>query len=1462
MKKLFLLLTCIITFSFSLNVYAEENDTTNETEIKEVNYIIKKPISGSLFSSGKVETDIENALSYTTVSLNWYRSSDNIIWYDFDPNYQIITPSNIANVNMYYRVTFENKIYLNEGYTISDNVIYKINGEIVNNESIYEVNWDKTTITKLSQIYTSIDKPEVSKKIPQNNSHSVVSYIGDDCVHVKYYEKWYESVDNINWVEASTNYFRSGVYYKYQVIIEDNDNFDYSDIVVTNSNYNLIELDDYTYDGEIYAPLNKVKISKVESSKYIYINDSISDITVSFNEGTRSKSLSVRWYESDDQITWNKKDSGTFLANKYYKFVFDINDLEDEYFDFSESNFVLNGTNLSKNDEGYYESHIYGPLSNKMIGIKVNTSSPEVDAKPSNVASLTSSYDAFTNNEVSVKWYQSNDNQTWQEMNTDVFVENVFYKYVIDYSDILLKPGYEIEYLNLDGKIVYTSESNVFESKIWNIGFDEIFQTIYDAWPKVMMKSFITNYYNFNNEHKNIYDFHNYKLQNDIIENGKNYLKTLFSDNTYILNLINNNVVKISLSLDTFDNKIITFSSNINNNYNKTITQSFTNLSITEEEWNELLNIEKTLYEKEYYFDLVEYINKEFYKEENNNEFVSEAIKRFLNQESITLTGYDFEITYYNNTNILLIKKDGIIYNAIELGYFGVDNRVYIPNEYDSIIRSEKELVEYYLFNILKINKDNFVVGYVSYKKYNLKFNVQEIISGIKILEDNSYYDKDIIDTVVSYDNLIINSNIINNIGNLVIERIIKELINDRQSYHYIAGIYGENYAIADIYYYIENTESLFIETSIIQNINTKDLGLHNETILQEYINLIPNEISLNYKNFIHDILIDDNYDLLIDYIKNIINNDDINIKVIKDYNSRNNYTIPLNVILLIGINNEYYDYKEVVINIDNYVIPYSYDENLLKEDTLNYINSIENKYYEVQLVYNNYNDIKHDSYDDIGKFVLTLSDGNKINIPIYRNIPKLNSISLSFDKEYIVEDLFGTQLSIIIDSEEDMSKDIVLTYDKFWLNITDDYYITVNSGENRVLPIKVCVRDLCETINLNIFSKYKHNAYVVYKELPDSLNGKYQQDYLNEYYNFILYDYVPKPNNTSVSVNKDNNDSYYYQVSEYYTKYVNIDTNIEYYDEIKSVLDITEYTLPYYLSPFYLNNQNEEYAIKGLDFIKEIINNPNIKLKIRNYNYKYYNTYDNYIEYNLELEYKNEYYLYKVKLILGQETYLEYDIRNVEEHILNSIQEQYPNSTINITKIRDLLNSYDWKVEGYDSLASYEVTIDNCMIPIIVYREARHLTSLEIIDKDYVIIIDDNWHDLEYIYSPTNSSYQEIEWTSSDPDVLIVNEYGQVKGISKGTTLIRAMSITNSNIYDSVWVEVISISEAETIEKLKEFPDELDTAYSTEIYNLYLKDILTKNINLDGFDFEYEDKYNGSVVISLKKKRFRFLVN
>ncbi len=82
---------------------------------------------------------------------------------------------------------------------------------------------------------------------------------------------------------------------------------------------------------------------------------------------------------------------------------------------------------------------------------------------------------------------------------------------------------------------------------------------------------------------------------------------------------------------------------------------------------------------------------------------------------------------------------------------------------------------------------------------------------------------------------------------------------------------------------------------------------------------------------------------------------------------------------------------------------------------------------------------------------------------------------------------------------------------------------------------------------------------------------------------------------------------------------------------------------------------------------------------------------------------------------------------------------------------------------------------VATCKITVVLPEpDPVYITEMHFDKKDETIYIGDDCR-FEVVYSPADASETEMVWTSSDPSIATVDDYGVVTGIAKGTVTITA---------------------------------------------------------------------------------------
>ena len=103
---------------------------------------------------------------------------------------------------------------------------------------------------------------------------------------------------------------------------------------------------------------------------------------------------------------------------------------------------------------------------------------------------------------------------------------------------------------------------------------------------------------------------------------------------------------------------------------------------------------------------------------------------------------------------------------------------------------------------------------------------------------------------------------------------------------------------------------------------------------------------------------------------------------------------------------------------------------------------------------------------------------------------------------------------------------------------------------------------------------------------------------------------------------------------------------------------------------------------------------------------------------------------------------------------------------------------------EDGNKTATCQVTVEEQPVQIIHVEEVS-------LNKEKDTLEIGNTTNLNASITPSDATNQKIIWTSSNPDVATVNDYGVIKALKEGTTIITATS-EDGNISDSCEITVI----------------------------------------------------------------------
>ena len=131
----------------------------------------------------------------------------------------------------------------------------------------------------------------------------------------------------------------------------------------------------------------------------------------------------------------------------------------------------------------------------------------------------------------------------------------------------------------------------------------------------------------------------------------------------------------------------------------------------------------------------------------------------------------------------------------------------------------------------------------------------------------------------------------------------------------------------------------------------------------------------------------------------------------------------------------------------------------------------------------------------------------------------------------------------------------------------------------------------------------------------------------------------------------------------------------------------------------------------------------------------------------------------------------------------------------------------------------------DTCTVTV----KAIELTGISL-NKTETTIYTNKTETLTVSYTPSNATYKDVTWDSSNKTIATVDSNGIVKGLKAGTTQITVTSTKNTNLKAECEVTVEDITEISNADELKTFRDNVNAG------NRYTnaKVVLTADIDLN----------------------------
>lgn len=1459
----------------------------SKIEINRIEITSYQLIAGAEPIEIKIVSDIPGSLTSSKMRISWFESDDGNTW-------EKLGSFDNVKVNKIYRGVISS-FPVKTGYTITDNTVFVIDGNEVgsypmnsSNLELYTTTYGPISPTEIGEIKPYLNPPIIAKEIDKINAlHKECYYVYYNetdkvCVNVPYNIIWQESIDGVTWTDTTTDRFVSGKYYKNQIRFVSDENLDLSNVVVKSKENELTKISDFIYEGVVYNKLDKVIVNNVSGTISNFIANDIPQekITINYNGNNyffqSYFDLDLNWYESNDGITWIDMSSDKFNAGMYYKAVFDYFSYNNEMFDFELASVEVNGKVIEPNDDNLFESEIFGPILRQSVSASVTIDEPVYEETPIKKVLINENVsETLITKELDVEWYESNDNLSWVRMTTDTFELNKYYKYIINFN-VDSYSNYKLTSIYLNDEYINILENTSFESKIWNFGLAEVYNKVVAAWPKQTANVFAKQYLDYFSNNNLVEGFSQHIYSTLVLDNCMKELYEYFKDDKAVIDALNAGIIKIKYKSGGSYYKFSVINT-IDNTMTDVTTKKEDYTIVSDEEWEKSEVYDGIITGQYIYYPLNDFLDKEYYKEKNRDKYYSEFVDRFIEPLFGLDCGYDIYYTEYMGTQtghdklrrVVYIMKDGLIYNAFETGYSGPDNRVFFPvntRMYEiNMVQYSLPLAQHYFQVFSDPEKYNYHIEYAALIDVNKRYYLIMDDGSNYMLELYPKYDyiysEHLLEGMNAEYDIAINIDIQNDIGGNYLETLIKEHINNRSKYEKFEIITSGNISKVRVYYPIKGMENYlqYEEIEITFNYN-ESLGIHGDTSIENVLVNIPNEIKVPALDYAVDMINDFKYENITRYLKEEVLPEDIQIKLL-------NATVAsginhLTMLYLFGKDDVYYDYKTLEIYMDDYIVSYEDTDvdNIHNEITKYISDNTKDSIYDVSIKYSydanvDINLNNKEKHDKVGYVIYSGINDRSFKMHIYRKYPVIDDIIIEYDKDYIIINGEGVQLNIKVISEQEIYSPIELTYNTYFLNITDDFYVTTTASYIDVYPITACVKGVCKTVELTTFTVSSRAAYEAYNALPSKIEGKHEYAVIDKYYKEILSKYIKNiPEDIRIETHNENGKLYY---SILYVPNNNYYNNKEVSYELVSsdneiVNDIlqnkTQYSIPLGLSNYYYNNQTEEYINKSVDYIQNIINDSNITLELMNYTYNYNSNFDNYILYDFILKYNDEYYIYSnVNLKLDQFVFLDYDIRDnqildyVKGVILNNID--VDGSLISFNYNKTLSNQLENEYVSYGNLllGAYNIDIDGNIIPIGIYREDRTLTNIEL-SKDFDrLIIENGVYKINYSITPNDGYYEKIVWVSNDEEIAVVDQNGMITGLKSGFVTITAYSAIDGTVSDTIEIEVVHKLEDDIIEIMNDIPEVLFNKYSKDILDNYWKKIILTDLKFYLSNVDYE---------------------
>lgn len=183
-----------------------------------------------------------------------------------------------------------------------------------------------------------------------------------------------------------------------------------------------------------------------------------------------------------------------------------------------------------------------------------------------------------------------------------------------------------------------------------------------------------------------------------------------------------------------------------------------------------------------------------------------------------------------------------------------------------------------------------------------------------------------------------------------------------------------------------------------------------------------------------------------------------------------------------------------------------------------------------------------------------------------------------------------------------------------------------------------------------------------------------------------------------------------------------------------------------------------------------------------------------------------------------------------IAENEIKGINQLKPNNTYYVTRgttidgqyyeaINDVVKLKGYKPTGYDDYIKFgkNYEIEEAILTINGYAikiEENNIATIEkgqIIELEYITVNETETmergssYTIETIFEPINTSDQRIKYTTSDKNIVTVDENGLVKAVNNGEAIVTVTPSSNKKLKKEIKITVISPSEVTGIKLNKE---------------------------------------------------------